>query len=227
MIRLSGGFVVCYFCDLSIYYSGPWIESCPQIVWRVNKWISSGRKGNERVKSDDSLVWEPLFRGSSPSSPWEQLQGSDVRPLSAEPDRPALGGLWTSYSMVVTISLLFNSWGIRRKTRPPEGFYFSLKMIYQVKLPDVDFLCKRKLGFPVGFGDVRSENMKDKAGLRSSEEGRGGKQLGAGWASLIARFRGETPPVNSLGPLCSTPHVHRACCKIQEISDDLGSTVFA
>ena len=48
-------------------------------------------------------------------------------------------------------------------------------MIYQVKLPGVDFLCKRKLGFPFGFGDVRSENMKEKAGLRSSEEGRGGR----------------------------------------------------
>lgn len=44
-----------------------------------------------------------------------------------------------------------------------DGFYFSLKIIYQIRKFGIDFICERKLGFPFVVGKIRSENIKYKA----------------------------------------------------------------
>lgn len=94
----------------------------------------------------------------------------------------------------VAISPLFRSHGNMRVRLPHEGFYFSLKIIYQRKLVLILFV-ERKLGFPFGFGETRNENTKGKIGI--------GEGSCEGWvcfgkaASLIIREGKESLQVNN------------------------------
>lgn len=91
-----------------------------------------------------------------------------------------------------------------------EGFCFFLKIIYQTQELSIDFLCKRKFGFPFGFGEIKDECKEDDAGSSKQQRGEGIGVCGRETSLIIREGKRSLPRIigvpfssGSLLPLCA------------------------